>query len=447
MLLAYGGRNQYRVWNPIRKDVIVSRDVLFDEHVPSQVAIINIGPGYDDVLATSDELEDKGSKDETEDERESEPEAMIPSSSGAEDQPAIRRSSRITKGQDKRIPFHQEVWDSPRLSARIARVHYIELEPATYEDAVTYPQFQKQWEQAILDEYDALIKNGTWTLTTLPEGRQAISYKWIFKHKLNQAGEVIRFKARLVARGFRQAYGIDYLDTFTPVAKLASLRILLTIAAMEDLEIHQMDIVTAFLLGDLEEHIYMDQPEGFEQEGKDGERLVYKVRRGLYGLKQSARNWYRKLRRYLESIGFIRCHADHCIYFNSATGVIIAVWVDDLTILGRTVDIINSVKKNLTDTFEMKDLGELEYFLGIQVIRDRAGHGIHINQSRYISMILNRFSMLESNPVSAPMAIGTVLHKSIPGDRLIDAKVYQSIVGSQMYAMLGTRPDIAFTIS
>jgi hypothetical protein len=173
MLLGYGGRNQYRVWNPIRKDVIVSRDIVFDEHIPSQVAIINVGPGSNDVLAASEEVNtipqarntDKDADNETDDEQELELEARIPSSSGSEDEPALRRLSQTTKGQDKRTPYHQEMWSTPRSSARIARARHIELEPATYEDAVTHSRFQKQWEQAILDEYNALIKNETWTLT------------------------------------------------------------------------------------------------------------------------------------------------------------------------------------------------------------------------------------------------------------------------------------------
>ena len=143
----------------------------------------------------------------------------------------------------------------------------------------------KQWEQAILDEYNSLVKNKTWMLMTLPVSRKAISCKWVFKHKMDENGDVVRFKARLVARGFSQVYGIDYMDTFAPVAKLASLRILLVIAAVKDLEILQMDAVTAFLIPDLEEEIYMVQPEGFDEK----KELVCKLQKGLYGLKQSAR--------------------------------------------------------------------------------------------------------------------------------------------------------------
>ena len=285
------------------------------------------------------------------------------------------------------------------------------------------------------------------TLLTLPEGCQTVTCKWVFRYKLNKWGNIVRFKARLVARGFSQVYGIDYLDTFAPVAKLAALRILFAIAALEDLEIHQMDVVTAFLLGGLEEEIYMEQPEGFEKTGRKGERLVCKVRKGLYGLKQSARNWYLRLKRYLESIGFVRCNADHCIYFNSATEIIIAVWVDDLILLGKTVEAINIVKSDLGKEFEMKDLGELEYFLGIQVARDRTKRRLHIDQSGYINTILERFGMANSNPVSTPIATGTVFQKSTPNDQLVDSKFYQRIVGSLMYAMLGTRPDIAYAVS
>ena len=281
----------------------------------------------------------------------------------------------------------------------------------------------------------------------LPPGRKVVSCKWLCKHKLNDAGDVVRFKARLVARGFSQVYGMDYLDTFAPVTKLASIRILLAIAAVEDLEIHQMDVVMAFLLGDLDEEIYMEQPEGFTKVDDEGQQLVCKLNKGLYGLKQSARNWYKKLRGFLESIGFVRLYSDHCIYFNADTGVIIAVWVDDLIILAKEMKEMDCVKEQLRKQFEIKDLGELEYFLGIRVIRDRVNRRIHINQSGYINSVLERFGMLDSNPVANPIATGTVLKKATDNDALVEQQYYQSIVGSLMYAMLGTRPDIGYAES
>jgi len=226
------------------------------------------------------------------------------------------------------------------------------------------------------------------------------------------------------------------------VVKLASIRILLAIAAIYDLHIHQMDVVTAFLAGELAEEIYMEQPEGFEI----GEDLVCKLLRSLYGLKQAPRIWNQRIRRFLKSIGFEQTHSDPCVYINKETGIIIAMWVDDLIIFGRDMTHINVLKSALKAEYEMKDIGELTYFLGIQVHRDRQQKLIHIDQSGYIRMILERYGMQDSKPATVPLATGTKLVKASVSDRLMDRHVYQSIVGSQMYAMLATRPDLAHSI-
>jgi hypothetical protein len=200
-------------------------------------------------------------------------------------------------------------------------------------------------------------------------------------------------KSRLVARGFTQVYGVDYLDTFAPVAKLATIRALFAISAVEDLEMDQMDVVAAFLASELDEYMYMEQPEGFERYGKDGELLVCLVRKSLYGFKQSARLWNRKLREFLKRIGFYQLHSDHCVYINKDTGVILAMWVDDLIIFGKSRVQVDKMKDQLRSEFEMKDLGPLRYFVGILVQRDRERRTLRIDQSGYIDMILQRFDM------------------------------------------------------
>ena len=263
------------------------------------------------------------------------------------------------------------------------------------------------------------MKNKTWILTELPKGRQAISNKWTFKAKIDELGNIIRFKARLVARGFSQVFGVDYLDTFAPVAKLAAIRILLAIATVEDLEVHQMDVVTAFLIPDLKEEIYMQLPEGLLKMLEDelnlempsgDEEIVCKLEKGLYGLKQAARLWNLRLQKYLLSLGFKQSVCDPCIYINNKTGIIIAIWVDDLIVLGKDLDSINKIKAELRNEFEMKDLGELKYFLGMQVTRDRVQRRLHLSQEGYTREILNRFGMQDSKPVSTPIATGTALH-------------------------------------
>jgi hypothetical protein len=171
-------------------------------------------------------------------------------------------------------------------------------EPQTVEEALNGKD-AKKWEMATQEEYDSLVVNNPWSLVPLPKGRKPISYKWVFKIKHGVHGEVERYKARFVARGFTQTFGVDYNETFAPVAKFVSICCILALAAIENMEIHQMDVKTAFLNGDLEEEIYMEQPKGFTQEG---EHLVCKLHKSLYGLKQSPRAWNQKLDVFLKSI-------------------------------------------------------------------------------------------------------------------------------------------------
>jgi hypothetical protein len=183
-----------------------------------------------------------------------------------------------------------------------------------------------------------------------------------------------------------------------------------------------MDVVTAFLAGEMDEEIYMEQPEGFEA----GEDQVCLLMKSLYELKQAARVWNQKIRGYLLSIGFSQLHSDHCVYINKDTGVIIAMWVDDLLIFRKDINSIDNLKQQLRQEFEMKDLGELKYFLGMQIHRDRSQKLLHINQSGYINSILERrFNMQNSNTVPTPLAAGTKLIKPTMEDVLTDPKPYQ----------------------
>jgi Reverse transcriptase (RNA-dependent DNA polymerase) len=195
----------------------------------------------------------------------------------------------------------------------------------------------KMWEEAANAEMQSIRDNQTWTLAPLPVGRTAIGCKWVFKVKLKSDGTVDRYKARLVAKGYSQQEGIDFSETFAPVARFSSIRILLALGAHYDWEIHQMDVKTAFLNGELEEEIYMEQPEGFIEKGK--ENLVCRLRKALYGLKQAGRAWYEKIHAALIKLGFDFLRVDHCIYrlVNGSTVVFIAVYVDDLTLFSNCI--------------------------------------------------------------------------------------------------------------
>jgi transposase InsO family protein len=455
ILIGYGGTNQYRIWDPVRNEVVVSRDVKIIEEPPAAQATIEEAVQEDPETTVQEEPEAMA-QEEPEDEYDSitvmpladQPEPGRPNvrQSGEPEQvnPGQQRASgRSNKGTRKTPRYADIDWSQTQATAKIARtITDSEEEPANMQEALNHPTRGKQWEQAFQEEYNSLIKNETWELVPRPKNRNVITNKWVLNHKRNQQGEIVRLKARLVARGFSQIYGVDYMDTFAPVAKLASIRILFAIAAIYDLEVDQMDVVTAFLAAPLQEEIYMEQPEGFEI-GKD---MVCRLLRSLYGLKQSARVWNQRIREFLKSIGFQQTYSDPCVFVNPQTGIILAIWVDDLLIFAKDKKGMNDVKAALKDEYEMKDLGELQYFVGIQVHRNRKEKLFHINQSGYVKAILERYDMDESNPASVPLSQGTQLKKATIDDRLAIPSEYQSIVGSQMYAMLATRPDLAQSI-
>ena len=229
------------------------------------------------------------------------------------------------------------------------------------------------------------MKNGAWELVELPPGKNLVTCKWVFKAKHNANGNVVRFKVRLVARGFSQAYGIDYFETYAPVAKLTTYRTIFALAAVEQREIHGMDVITAYLLGKLDEEIYMMQPEGFAKLGMKKD-LVCRLLRSLYGLKQAARVWNQKIHAFLVKIGFVRSCADPCLYIDTKRNIYITIWVDDLLIAGKDGKQIAWVKQQLSKEFEMKDLGELKHFLGMRITRTNGRTSI--DQNGYIRQIL-----------------------------------------------------------
>ncbi len=218
-------------------------------------------------------------------------------------------------------------------------------EPQIVEEALN-GEDAKKWEMAMQEKYDSLVVNNSWSLVPLPKGRKPISCKWVFKIKHGVHCEVECYKARLMARGFTQTFGVDYNETFAPVAKFVSICCILALAAIKDMEIHQMDVKIAFLNGDLEEEIYMEQPEGFTQEG---ENLVCKFHKSLYGLKQSPMVWNQKLDAFLKSIKFVRSDADFSVYVAQVGDVkfFIVVYVDDLILVCDNTDKLLQVKEEL----------------------------------------------------------------------------------------------------
>lgn len=264
-------------------------------------------------------------------------------------------------------------------------------EPSTYSEDVTSVDSNK-WMTAMHDEMESLEKNGTWELVKLPSEKKPIRCKWIFKKKEGVTlTEEVRYKARLVAKGYSQIPGIDFTDVFSPVVKHSSIRTLLSIVAMRDYELEQMDVKTAFLHGELEEDIYMEQPEGFVVPGK--ENFACKLKKSLYGLKQSPRQWYKRFDSFMISQGFRRSDYDSCVYLKTTNSspIYLLLYVDDMLIAAKDKADIAKLKAQLNSEFEMKDLGAAKKILGMEISKDRHSGKLYLSQKGYINKVLHRF--------------------------------------------------------
>jgi hypothetical protein len=354
-----------------------------------------------------------------------------------------QQDGRRERPQRQRKEWPRDWWVATKEVER-ATIAFSE-EPQTVEEVLN-GENAKKWEIAMQEEYDSLVVNKTWSLVPLPKGRKPISCKWVFKIKHGVDGEVECYKAKLVARGFTQTFGVDYNKTFAPITKFVSIRCILALATIEDMEIHQMDVKTTFLNGDFKEEIYMEQPEGFTQEG---EHLVCKLHKSLYGLKQSSKAWNQKLDVFLKSIEFVRSDADFSVYVTQVGDVkfFIIVYVNDLILVCNNKDKLLQVKEKLSQKFEMKDLGDLHFFLGMEVERDHAQRLLYINQIGYLKEILKCFCMEDCKAMGVPLDPKTKLKKNVNKDDETVKVPYQQAMGSLMYAMLCTRLDLAYPIS
>jgi len=328
-------------------------------------------------------------------------------------------------------------------------------EPASYTEALN-STLAPEWNIAIDEELKSIIDNGTWKIIDLPRGRNPVKCRWVFRVKRRANSEVVQYKARLVAKGFTQPYGIDYLETFATVVKHTSLCIILALAAAGNYQIDQTDIQSAYLLGKLEEEIYMELPEGLkireENSSCSRRRQVCKLLKGLYGLKQSGRIWNQERDKHLVgTCGFTRSKNDHAVYLknNGEDYCWVLIWVDNVLWVGpRTI--VDEVKTLLANQFPVTDLGRAHYFLGIEIIQ--LPSQITLNQSAYIQKILARFNMTHAYTVSTLLAPSTKLERTTTTQDAefeysdADEKEYRSIIGSRMYLMLCTRPDIAFAV-
>ena len=307
-------------------------------------------------------------------------------------------------------------------------------EPQKLQEALSSPQ-RDDWLLALQEEITSLQTNDVFDVVDYLPDVKPLPCKWVFKIKYDQSGNVQRFKARLVAKGFKQITGVDFNETFAPVSRQSTFRMLLTIAAAKDWEIENIDIKTAFLNGHLDEDIYMDMPPGFEEPGK-----IWKLKKTLYGLKQAPRAWHMKLTEKLEGMGFTCSTADPGLY--CAEEVLLMVYVDDLLLVGNDAEKVRDIKNALLSEFEGRDLGATNQFLGIKIRRNRQNNTVFISQEKYVVDILQRFRMEDCHSVTTPLETCTEWNcESDSPDRSFP---FQELVGCLMYLAVSTRPDIAF---
>lgn len=314
-------------------------------------------------------------------------------------------------------------------------------EPTTFYEA-THADDAEKWHDAMADEYNSLIKLHTWDLVDKPN-KKVIPCKWVYKIKKDAYGNITKYKARLVVKGFNQVKGVDYDETFAPVIRHSSLRTLFALSAELGLRMKHLDVDTAFLNGDLEEEVFMEQPLGFVEKGK--ENKVCLLRKSLYGLKQAPRAWNKKLNETLLKIGFIGTPSEPCVYTKlfGHELVILSVFVDDIIVFFQSDLTFDTVKNDLSKHFSLKDLGILKSYLGLQIECD--SRSVKINQSNYILSLLEKYNMSECKAVNTPL-VKKYMEKRRDGE-VGEFYPYQNLIGGLMYLTQNSRPDIAYTTS
>ena len=399
----------YKCYNPVTKRLVVSRDVKFDETTPY----------------FSRKVDDEGHGESLHDL------FPLPSIPLCQDNQAVHDTLVATPMPTPHVldpPPQVETRRNPsRARQPPVRLHDYVTYNAKYPltDFVTYKKFSSThatflsaldssyepqtfqaankhevWRTAMKDELKALHDNNTWSVVRLPKGKKAVGSRWVYKTKYNSDGTVERHKAHLVARGFTQTYGLDYKETFAPVAKMNTVRVLLSVAVNQSWPLYQMDVKNAFLHGELEEEVYMKLPPGHSQSHDPD--MVCKLHKSIYGLKQSPRAWYAKLSSVLEEFGFQRSNADSSLFVRTSSvgKLVVLIYVDDLIVTGDNSEEVHFLKQALQRKFALKDLGRLKYFLGIELATSQKG--LFLNQRKYVLDLLKDANLVDCKPARTP---------------------------------------------
>lgn len=451
----------YRIWSLEKKKIVYSRDVSFYENE------INKGPINENSTTPPANFQ------LLIDENEEEPEDLVPEevleypspkSEAPSDpiQPAVfptatpnvkplRRSARLANQADSfddefdeliRSKIDESAEQTVAESMVVTDIMGYRT-PQTLKEALESEDCEK-WKVAIKTELDSLSQMETWTVVE-DAGKPIVAAKWLFKVKVKPSGEIEKYKARYVAKGFTQTKGIDYQETFAPVVRLETLRFMLNVAITEELDILHLDVVTAFLYGELHEEVYIAVPEAYQSpQLLKMKKPVCRLNKAIYGLKQAGRCWNEKIKKFLLENGFQQSKSDQCLFYkgDKDSTCYIPVYVDDCLLIGNQ-EAIAEMKKIFCSTFKMNDLGQLSALLGINITRTE--NEITLDQSYYITRIIQKFGMSDCKAVATPMEGSLPPNPSAP--KFEDVNLFQQAIGSLIYLSKATRPDIAYAVS
>lgn len=427
IFMGYSSQSKgYRLFSLKSNKVITSRDVLFDEG-----AIWNWEEGNvkeKTILVEEEQQKSTIDNESNEDSPQTSPRSSSSSPSSNGSPSSSSSSPPITP---KKMRSLSDVYE---------RCNFCTIEPESFEEAVK----EETWRKAMEEEISVIEKNSTWHLVEKPKDKDIIGVKWIYRVKYHSDGTVQRNKARLVAKGYTQQPGIDFHETFAPVARLDTVRAIIAMAAQKGWSLYQLDVKSAFLNGKLEEEIYVEQPLGFVTQGE--EEKVYRLQKALYGLKQAPRAWYSNIDGYFTGNGFNKSKNEPTLYVKckgTSDILIVALYVDDLIFTGSSEKMVEDFKNEMMKKYEMSDMGLLHYFLGIEIYQEK--DGVFICQTKYAENILKKFGMFGCKPMTTPLVVNEKLVKE-DGGKKVDETLYRSLVGNLLY-LTSTRPDIMFASS
>ncbi|CAK9834334.1 Copia protein, partial [Anthophora retusa] len=467
--------NGYKVWDVENGKFIVVRDVIVDEinylktrpvvRLEGDTADPENKTGASDIQSKSVKIDEKSHKSDNDKSDISKSSVKVipelelgdePNKSVTETDPQCGSTSHndkveVQENLNNKLRRSDRIKQHPLISYDESKTQYDLLMcaqsfvgkiPNSF-DEIKLRDDKTQWEQAINDEINSLLFNKTWTLVERPKNTNIVDSKWIFTIKHDKHGNLSKYKARIVARGFSQEYLTDYNETFAPVARISSFRFIIAFSNQFNLLIHHMDVKTAFLNGTLKEEIYMKVPEGVTSKSNQ----VCKLNKAIYGLKQAARCWFEVFEKSLIEKGFRSSSVDRCIYIldrgNISENIYVVLYVDDLVIATGNKETMINFKSYIMNKFKMTDLKEISFFLGIKV--ERIDDTITLDQSTYIKTVLEKFNMHESKAVSTPLP-SKLNYVALNSEEKYEAPC-RNLIGCLMYIMICTRPDLSIAVN